>query len=289
MQDSSDNRQQEKSESQIHYEELRKYFESLVRITLIALGIIIAAGAYFFFSNVGDLRRDITEKVVTIRDDAKSSIENTSALAKQSIEGIKNEASVLAKNEARNRVDEEFKYSNITSLIDAAATREVGEAIQKRIADEVYRLTPKIQTEMSEIGKIADMASRMRKGFRNGMTDLLKIQNTTSSENIKQLASDLFIRISSDYDSVSTKIASEWFGDKISNAMSFLEIPDKANDSLVIAKLVDKIENSNDLNLVSISFIFLRKSVKVPFPMFDIKAVQNWKKEHLISSKKIMP
>ncbi len=137
-----------------------------------------------------------------------------------------------------------------------------------------------MESNLTEAGNVADMAMRMRIGLRSGLTDLRKIQSTSNSETIRQLAARLYSRILIDYESTSAIFMNEYGFQDISNIKKFYNIPPNASDSLFRSNIVQTIENDDiDLSQVALNFQILRKLTGVKFNMFDFAAVQDWSKK----------
>ena len=95
-----------------------------------------------------------------MKSDAKSTIDNTKELA--SISQIRGEAAAIALTEAQKRVDSAFRTTNVETLVDNAARREVGTAIERRVQTEVDKVMASVQQDISTLGRIADAVSRVQ-------------------------------------------------------------------------------------------------------------------------------
>lgn len=274
-------RKEEKNDSQLHYEQLRKFLEKLVKYTLIALGIIVTASTYFLFTNTSELKKESTEAIKSMQVDTRESINETREIALNKIESIKELATTAARNAAQEKIDEAFQKENISQMIETAAEQQIGEEVKRMVTKEIERITPRIQADLSDVGSISDMGSKMRIGLRSGFEDLVKIRLSGKTNIERQFSAGILSRITDDYDSVSSKNLKIMYGDNIVlNAKGLLEIPANVDDKTYIKKLISIVETNTDLNVVSIAFIVLRKITNTKINMFDFNAISNLKKEY---------
>src|SRR5713101_8189272 len=96
------------SSSQSEYEHLLSYFKYLVTLTTVVVGLLVAAGAYLFHSNMKDVREDARQ-----------------------------EANRVATSEAQSRVKEAFDEKNINVMILTAAQQKVGTVTDRLIEQQL--------------------------------------------------------------------------------------------------------------------------------------------------------
>ena len=257
------------SEQEIHYRELKSYFESLVKYTLTALGIVLAAGAFFFFKNISGVRLE-----------ANAAIESEKNLASIQLDSIRDQAAKLAVDEAKRRVDDAFKANNVEEMVEKAAKRQVGSTIEHEVAEEVDRYMESIQGDITALGAIADNAMKMRIGLRAGLEQLQNMQTESSSEKIRQRSKVFFESIAADYEAVLKEYRPEGGFKNPKEARLFAGLPDTISNSVLNGKLVQIILTDHNLTQVGQAFLFLRECTGVRFKMFDVKAVEQWCTNH---------
>ena len=108
--------------SEAEYTHLISFFKYLVTITLTALTIIIGAGAVFFYRSMSD-----------VKNDAKTSIENTTKAADAEILKIQKGASEIAPTEAQKSIDDAFTKGNVQAMIERTARERVNTAVDQEI------------------------------------------------------------------------------------------------------------------------------------------------------------
>ncbi len=276
---------EEKSDSQIHYEELRKFFQYLLILTVGVISIILTVAGIFFYSNMNEIKTDIKDKVGGLETSAVNTITESKKLVSNSISDLRIEASQIARTETIKKVEEGFRSHNITNMIDSVAKKELNSAIQKRIAD---LISPK----MIELTRLSDIANKMRRGYRSALDEFNKFISSTEDEAIKSSALEILSRISIDYDTMTTNMINERKKSNL-NLRGILNVDASIPDSLMINKIIQFIDNANDLSDVAFGFIILRDNYKVNIKMFDFKYFNEWKKEYLkkdsIKIKKTIP
>ena len=259
------------SESELHYKELKSFFQSLVKYTLTALGIVLAAGAIFFFKNISE-----------VKSEASAAIDAEKRLASSQLDSIRKDAAVLAVQEARRAVDEAFKSNNIVEMVNKAARLQAGAAIDRHVAQEVDQSMSSLQSDISALGTVADNAMKMRIGLRAGLEQLLKMQFESSSEKQRERARNFFESIAVDFDTVYSNSFSQAQLKDPKAARSFAQAPDTLSVPRTIGSLVRIIRTDRDLSQVATAFLYLRGLTGIQFRMFDIKAVEVWCTSHRV-------
>ena len=270
-----------RTEVEIHYKELRSYFEGLVTKTLITLGIVVSVGLILFYKDMSQVRSDANSAIERIRSQAKTEIEQARDSVNRELSAIRAEAASIARDEARKGVDDAFKTTSISTMIEDAAKKEVGSVIEREVRNEANRVMHSIQADISSLGQIADTGMQMRVGLRSGLNQLLELQRTASNENTRMWAKRLFESIATDYDTVTQESLRQFN----QNALQALEIYSQgkiklSNEHNPVPRLLEVIESDRDLRHIAFAFLALREATGVPFRMFDIEGVNHWCDEH---------
>jgi hypothetical protein len=236
------------------YEHLIAHFDRLVKTTSIFVGLIIAVGLGVFYHSLGE-----------IRDDARVSAQAEIAKAKEQV-----------LTEVRQRVDDEFNSKDINELVEAAAKRKAGRAIDRQIQDEVGQTVTRLQDQIVATTQIGDLAMRMRLlGYREALDELTAKYKREDDPDVRRTEKIILESVTTDYEKV-------WKATMLrdhSTAQQELSLMAAQRGETIPASdsnFVSVIRTDKDLNAVCLAFLALRVSTGVQFPMFDINAVEKW-------------
>jgi hypothetical protein len=259
-----------KSPVEKEYEHMISFHKWIVQTILIALGILIAGGLGIFY-------RDMSQ----VRSQGAAAISETKDAASREISKVRDDAAKIAIDEARKRVEDAFRNENIQAMIETAAKRQVGPAIDRRVRQEVDLVMTGLQGQISSLGEIADLAMRMRIGLRSGLEGLILRAKTATNESERRMAQDFLARISSDYETFHRPKPRGPGPSTAREALSGASDPpfDPDNPKPVPA-IVRIIREESNLNAVALAFLALGETTGHQFRMFDIEGVQEWCKEH---------
>jgi hypothetical protein len=253
--------------SEQEYEHLISHFERLIKLTSIALGVIIAVGLFMFWKSLGD-----------VRTDARNSVDGVRASAQAEIGKAKEEVIGSVREEAKRRVDEEFNTNEITEMVESAARRKVGRAIDRQIQDEVAHTISHVQDLMVQTTEVGNLGMRMRVGFRDAFDELRNRYKQTDDEGLRRSERIILDSITADYEE-------RWTVNVGRRKMTALQaIPfqlapgEKAPSST--ADLVKMIRTDKYLDNVCLALLALRDGAGVHFAMFDTDAVEKWCNEN---------
>ena len=247
------------TEAERHYTHLKEYHQTLLTITLTALGIILAAGGAVFWNTMHEVKSSAQQSIVEIP--------------------------ALAEKEAKKRINELLESDEkIKPLINDAARRIVSKAVEEYIANEVAKMMPRLEEQMTEVGRVVDLGIKARIGHRGGLDALLAIQSSESQPAMaKSVAKTLYGTISADYAAMYS--LSDW---DLAGASFKDHFGGRDPADITIRKeLVEKIENSADLGEIAVSVMWLRVVTGIHFGVFDFEAIAKWKREGMPISKVI--
>jgi hypothetical protein len=250
------------TEAKLHYDELRQFFHTLLGWVLGAIGLLATVGGLFFYSSVKEMK-----------EQARADIAQAKSAAEKEIETIRTEASRRALEEARKRVEDEFKQNNIAALIQNAAQKEVSGAMQKIVAAEVDRSSRQFSDDMQEIGRAIDAGILMRVGHRQGLDRLTNFG--TPYQPARFFAQNLRADIARDYDEIYKK-AFHVEGPALDFARKYLEIAPTASEQEVHAELLKRMEKEESLDNLARDFIVARAVTRGAFQMFEIDSFKTW-------------
>src|ERR1700675_515724 len=100
--------------AEIEYKSLNAYFERILRLTLLAIGFVLALAAALLWRSSSEVM---------------SSIEATRNEASHEIENVGRQSSEIARTEARKRIDEAFERGNVQQMIERVARERVDTAV----------------------------------------------------------------------------------------------------------------------------------------------------------------
>ena len=253
--------------SEQEYERLTSYFEWLVKLTSLALGLIIAVALGMFWKSISE-----------VRTDARNSVDGVRASAQAEIGKAKEEVIGSVREEAKRRVDEEFNTNEITQMVEAAARRKVGRTIDRQIQDEVAHTISRLQDQMIQTVEVGNLGMRMRVGFRDAFDELRKRYTETDDEGLRRSERIILDSITADYEERWTANIRRRHITAL-QAIPFQMAPgEKAPNSTV--DLVKMIRDDKGLDDVCLAFLALSEGTGVRFAMFDTDAVEKWCKEN---------
>ena len=268
------------TEAEIHYRELQSYFKWLVTMTLAALGITVSVGLFIFYKDMSQIRSDVNSQIQRVQSQATNEIQRARESANSEISKIRGDAASIARVEAQKGVDDAFKTTNIITMVESAAKKQVGPVIEHQVRSEVDRVIQSIQTDITSLSQIADYAMQMRVGFRSGLTHLLELQRKAPSETVRMRAKSLIETIGTDYETAIKETLREYNFQSVLQASELYRLGKLRNAQNLVAALLEVIESDRDLSHVGFAFLALREATGFSFRMFDIEGVNRWCGEH---------
>jgi hypothetical protein len=249
--------------AELEYRNLREYFERLVKYTSLALSAIVVVGSFFLWKDISGAR-----------DQATAAISATKSSADREISGIKTEASVIAREEARKKVDEAFERENIQQLIENTARERVGKAVDREIATNLSIRIQELQNQIEEIGEISNQGARLRLEFRPAL-DILVKKTESRNRAVSEYAKSTLDLVGSDYESFIKLHFWNPEGDAIKE-ISKLGSPGPRTPK----EFMEIIRHSEYLNNVVLAFLAMRQVTGEPFKVYDIPSVEKWCSAH---------
>lgn len=292
------------SDSEDHYKNLVDYFKSIVWASTTVLGIVTVIlggiGAFSLWLNyksIADVKTEMKQSIADVRADAKSAVDNAKDGAQQAITNaqsgaqsaissasdqaafeiskVRQQSAGIALGEAQKRVDDAFRTTNVTEMVESAARRQVGPVIERQVRGEVDRVMAALQEDISSLGEISDAGSYMRGGGRPGLEKLLALQKS-SNDRVRERAKVILEAIANDYERVFTRQVSDGDGKNALKDMYGEKAIAQKGSPTIIGELVKTIRTEQDLGSVALAFLALRVATGYPFKMFDIEAVEQW-------------
>lgn len=289
------------TEAELHYKSLIDFLKYIIPTTLAAITILIAVGSYFNYRDMAAMRSDVRQNLLDVKSDVRQNLIDAKADSKAAVESIRDQAktaidseitqirgrsSAIAIAEAQRRVDEAFRSTNVQTLVEDAARRQVGPVIERNVAEQVDRVMVSLQEDISLSSRIADAGYQMRSGMRSGWTELISLQKTAPSERSRKNAKMILDSIANSYEYYRQKDLHENPSGP-GNAIGFLDEGEAIKKGLSVPSgLIKLIRTNEDLIQVSYAFIALREATGYQFRMFDIDAVDKWCAEHPAECKK---
>jgi hypothetical protein len=252
-----------------HYEYLISFHKWIVTVTLGALGVIGSLGLWFFYKDMSQVRAE-----------ARAAVEATKDWAGQEISAIRQEAARLAVTEAHERVDDAFKTTNVVSMVESAARRQVAPIIERQVNREVDRVMATLQNDVTVMGQLADLGVKMRIGLRSGLEGLAAEAKTAPNGTTRLRAQSLLDSISADYETLVLSDLREVHAQHALDGLESWGLGELRKKPSVVPGLVDVIHQNPHLEHVSYAFLALREATGYPFKMFDIEALDRWCEVH---------
>lgn len=254
-------------DAKLHYEELRKFHERVIFV----IGGMFAVAGCLFFSNFKDAQNASEAAIARIEKSATAQIEATKADALRAVDA-----------EVKRRIDEAFKQTNIQSLIDSAARKEVGAGINRLVGEETDRQVAKLREDMTAVSRVFGMAAQMRSGRWAAGRELIAAAATEPNELGRRVADEQLAQISRAFDVG----GDSWPSDEAMRNEYFRNIanlPKTASDQEVrvayVKKFLDPWAQTAEITAV---YTALRKITGRQIRMFDIEAVKIWARESAV-------
>jgi hypothetical protein len=255
---------EEKSPTEREYEHLKSFFNTLLTLTLTAITLVAATGSLLFYKSVSEMKAD-----------EKAAVEDLRSSAQTDIARAKGEVLDTVRDEAKRRVEEEFSSRDITDLVEAAAKRKVGRTIDRQIQEEVGQTVSRLQDQIVETTKIADLGMRMRvTGSRDAFVELTKKYRETDDPDVRRTEKIILESVTADFEK--THIDANRQDNLTAQQILSMELRGSSNLVSTTAGFVNVIRTNQDLNVVCNAFLALRESTGVHFQMFDMDAVEKW-------------
>jgi hypothetical protein len=234
---------------QAEYDHLLSYFKYLVTLTTVALGLLIAIGAYLFHSNMKDVRED-----------------------------AKQEATRVATSEAKAGVAEAFDEKNINATILLAAQQEVGKVTDRLIEQQLNEKLRPVQQRISFVGQLSECEMRMRMGFRSGLDELNGLLKSTTDPDVTRFGKSTLATTSQDFDDRIGGSVKQLGVPAMQALVSYLISQHRPQQSLPanLHDVVQVINHEQDLNAVAGAFVAFRELTGASVKMFDFGAVESW-------------
>jgi len=165
------------------------------------------------------------------------------------------------------------RLTTLRSIRDAASQQRLEQAEQKAViaeqkASELDVALKQSNEEGEYKARIIGLASQMRQGHREALTNLRNYREPAFNERIRKFAQEQIIVISADYD----RMFSEDYKKNRATPLSEFVPP----NTEPVPMLIPIINNDPDLGQVCRAFLALRETTGIHFKMFDFQAVQEW-------------
>jgi len=248
-------RKADSEQAKIEYDRLTSFLKYLVTIVALAITVIFSVAGYLTGKSVTDIKAE-----------ANSAIAAATQKAGAQLEKVREEARDIALGEARKRVDAAFEQANLTAMVEDAAQRKVGAVIDRQIKQEVARSLIHLQTEMDEIGKVANFAMQARVGKRGALESLAEMAREAETERGRQAANFMRESIIADYREAYAPI----FEIRLEN------VPPQSVDVQRVSYVVERIRTCQNLNELTVYFEELARITGTRFEFLDFEAVEKW-------------
>ena len=169
------------SQAQIEYDRLTGYFEKLVKYTYGAILLVLAAAGVFLWRSTDDVKTQATAAIKTIQEKTKS------------------EAQDVAKSEAQNAIDRAFEKENIEKMIEAAAQKKVGVALDEEVQRKLRERIDSVRVLTTKIAQVTNHSAMVLQGNRAGLDELRKDQEDSDST-VRAFATSTLKQLGANYE-----------------------------------------------------------------------------------------
>jgi hypothetical protein len=231
------------------YRHVLSFFKYLVTLTTTAITILLAIGAFLFYSNLREVRED-----------------------------AKQEATRVATVEARERVAIAFDEKNINAMILSAAEKKVGSITDRLIEQQLTAKLQPLQQRIALIGRISECEMRMRMGFRAGLDELNDVLGETRDLDILRFSRATLSTTTDDFETRLREDASRNSLKGMAMLQNVMLKQGRPQQSVAssLHDVVQLIRQETDLNIVALAFGAFRELTGENVKMFDFAAVTKW-------------
>ncbi|MHA7829447.1 MAG: hypothetical protein ACX93O_00005 [Flagellimonas sp.] len=254
-----------------NYEDLFKYFKTLVAITTTFIAIITGISGYFFWKD----RSDLQGYVEDLKNNAEESISRMEESSSYETEQLKNEMKTVVDREVKRELDNIFVDQNISELIKEKVRQEINLHARDLIQIEVNQMIQESEAQLSEVMEINDAALRMRIGHFEGYKELMRLVNEAKFLSNKSRANRLFERIQNDYILFFNKYHVKQIK-KDEDVEYYLKELDIKNDDDVITNLVEYILEEHNLDHLNLAIVLLNQKARTSFIPFQFEEIREW-------------
>jgi hypothetical protein len=245
--------------SQTEYDRLVKYFDKLVKYSILAITFILSIAAAFLWKS--------TEEV---KSQAAASIKATQDSANHEISEIGKAAQATAKAEAQNAIDAAFEKQNVQRLIENTAQKKVDAAVEVAVQKNLGARVEAFRNLIAEIGEISNHGAQLRLGYRAGLDYLLK-KRESPDPTVKAYASSTLTLIAADYEQAEAN-------DLPAQNPAMGPYPNMTPKQLM--QVIRSAQDPQGPIQISRAFYVMKKKVSWDVPMFDIPAAEKWCVQH---------
>ena len=272
------------------------FFLWAIGITGTLIAIIVSVSIYFSYQSIADIKREIREdvknskensdkllsttntsvnsEIKNIKDEMNYTIANSENKINNEVSTIKSNASEIALNEARERVNNAFRENNLQEFISNTAKKEFGDKIKNLTDAEIVKLKKSFQV----IPFLSFCLDGIRWGSKKALMSVDSIRRNSSDSMIRDIANNLYELKAADYEK---DISEDFtFNKKDSSFIRESNIADYGVNKMTVQQLYKRLKESDNLIEVCIDIIALKYRTGVNFKMFDFDSIDKYFQKH---------
>ena len=228
-----------------------------------ALSLLTAYALYLTWSD----RNAILDEANEIKNESIAILKRNEMDFNAELARLERLAEQYVDESARISVGKAFSDRKINKMIEDKINEEYGYYINKKINKSIATSLNNFQEELILLNDVAYASVTARFGQRRGLDKLLNYSKTSSSNTVRQTASEIVDKISAEQE--------KFFED--------VSVEDRTRASTKY--LISQINNSDDLGEITILTINLRKKTGHHFKLFDFEEIEKWCKANPDSCK----
>jgi len=254
---------QQETPAKIEYDRLIAYFDKVLKLTLLGIGIIIGAASLFLWKNTDD-----------VKTQAAASIKATQDSANHEVAEIGKAAQATAKEEAQKAIDAAFEKQNVQRLIESTAQRKVDAAVEAAVRRNLGARIEAFRTLINEIGEISNYGAQLRLGFRSGLSYILQ-KRESPDPTVRAYASSTLRTIAADYEKSEAIFRTDY------QKPDFLFYPQlTAKQLMALIKTPPEDESPVVTNQIVQAFLDMKRRFHWDVQVFDVPAAEKWCAAH---------
>ncbi|MBN8650077.1 MAG: hypothetical protein J0L67_01525 [Cytophagales bacterium] len=273
-----------------------------------AITIVTTVSLYLSYDSIKEIKAEVKTETSDIKNEveklmqfSRDEIDRFNEFSEKHVKLVTEDAIYQAKKNAEKEVSDYFENDTEVKRLINNSAENILSRFEKDVNGFTVRL-PDILLALEEVGR----------GERVGIEKIIDLKNNSNNRFIKELASEVFIKKKQDFYNVfNHNNGSFWNSDiadflvKIKNDptsyLDFAEIINNGNihlkntatqdewsnsdKNVLIERLIKNVNESKDLNVVTISFFLIQEMTNIRSELFDFVDFEKKSKSYKIDGK----
>jgi citrate lyase gamma subunit len=249
--------------AKMEYDRLIAYFDRLMKLTGLLLGLVISAAAVFLWKNTDD-----------VKTQAAAAIKATGDNATREISDIGKAAQNTAKSEAQKAINAEFDRQNVQRMIEGTAQKKVDAAVETAVKRDLGAKVDAFRDFVIEIGEINNHGAQLRLDFRSGLDYLLKARENPDPA-VRAYAGSTLSLIAADYENAVATSPTP----PLDAALFTSTVPAQFSPKDLM-RMIRTAQDPHGPMKIAVLFFTMKGKVGWDVPTLDLPAAEKWCAAH---------